>query len=286
VSAVCLLVMVWWELSSRNDAPVVNFRVLKNRQLAASIFLFVSLGFGLYGGAILFPLFTQGVLRFSPTETGLAMLPGGIATGFTGLICGRLLNGKKPLVDGRVLIAIGIALFLVSMFKLGHLSTQAGEPDARYPLIIRGAGLGFLFTPINNVAYASLKRSEAQQASGLINLSRQLGGSFGIAILLNYVTTHTQMHRVDIVSNLNAGGTLTMQRLQMLTAPFLARGFSMQQAQQHAAAVLEMQVQQQSSMLAFNDAWMLLLLTFVIVSPAVLLLGRPQTGSSAPVDAH
>ena len=72
-------------------------------------------------------------------------------------------------------------------------------------LIIRGAGLGFLFTPINNVAYASLKPSEAQQASGLINLARQLGGSFGIAILATYVTVHTQFHRVDLLANIYPG---------------------------------------------------------------------------------
>ena len=105
--------MLWWELSPRNRHPVVNFRVLKNRELAASIFLFVALGFGLYGGVFIFPLFTQSLLHFTPTETGLALLPGGIATAITALICGRLLNGARPLVDPRMLIAIGVAIFVV-----------------------------------------------------------------------------------------------------------------------------------------------------------------------------
>ncbi len=68
--------MLWWELSPRNEHPVVNFRVLKNGELAGSIFLFVALGFGLYGGAFLFPLFTQNLLGFTPTETGLTLMPG------------------------------------------------------------------------------------------------------------------------------------------------------------------------------------------------------------------
>ena len=153
--------------------------MLKNRELAASIFLFVALGFGLYGGVFIFPLFTQNLLHFTPTETGLVLMPGGIATAVTAVICGTLLNGPRPKADPRVLIAIGVALFVVSQWKLGHLTTEAGESDVRLALIIRGAGLGFLFTPINNVAYASLKPSEAQQASGLINLSASWEGRSG-----------------------------------------------------------------------------------------------------------
>lgn len=287
VAAVCLIGMLWWELSPRNPHPVVNFRVLKNPQLAASIFLFVSLGFGLYGGTFLFPLFTQSILHFSPTETGLAMLPGGLATAVTALICGRLLNGAKPLVDARVLILIGISLFLASMWKLGHLTTVAGEPDVRAALIIRGLGLGFLFTPVNNVAYASLKPSEAQQASGLINLSRQLGGSFGIALLATFVTVHTQQHRVDLVSDVYAGNPAVEQRVQMLESGLASRGVQPGEAHQAALKALDGQVMQQSAMLSYNDAWLLLLESFLIVAPAVLLLRRPKPGTAGiPADAH
>src|SRR5204862_4377779 len=128
VAGVCLVTMVWWELSPRNPHPVVNFRVLKNRELAASIFLFVALGFGLYGGVFIFPLFTQSLLHFTPTETGLALMPGGLATAATALICGRLLSGARPLVDPRLLIAIGLAIFIAAMWDLGHLTTNAGAP--------------------------------------------------------------------------------------------------------------------------------------------------------------
>ena len=285
ISVVALLGMLWWELSPRNKHPVVNFRVLHNRQLASSIFLFVALGFGLYGGTFIYPLFTQSLLHFSPTQTGLTMLPGGLATAVTAIICGRLLNGAKPLADARVLIAIGMVLFMVSMWKLGHLTTAAGEPDTRAALLIRGAGLGFLFTPINNVAYASLKPSEAQQAAGLINLARQLGGSFGIAILANYLTTHTELHRSDVVSNLATGNLLTDTRVGQLAQRFVAQGYSAAEAQMHAYKVLDGQVQAQASILSFNDAWLLLLLTFVVVSPAILLLRRAK-GPAAAVDAH
>ena len=277
VAGVCLSSMVWWELSRRNRQPVVNFRVLKNRELAASIFLFVALGFGLYGGVFIFPLFTQTLLHFTPTETGLALLPGGLATAVTALICGRLLNGPRPMVDSRALIALGVAIFVVAMWRLGHLTTDAGEPDVRLALIVRGAGLGFLFTPINNVAYASLKPSEAQQAAGLINLARQLGGSFGIAILATYVTVRTQFHRVDLLGNVYAGNPLVDDRVRLLTADLATRGYGPVAAQKGALAILDQEVMRQASMLSYNDAWMLLLITFLVVSPAILLLRKPRS---------
>jgi DHA2 family multidrug resistance protein len=285
VAGVCLTGMLWWELTPRNRHPVVNFRVLHNRDLAASIFLFVALGFALYGGTFIFPLFTQSILRFTPTETGLALLPGGLATACSALICGTLLNGPRPKADARVLIGIGVCLLLWAMWDLGHLSVDAGEGDVRWALLIRGAGLGMLFTPINNVAYASLKPSEAQQAAGLINLSRQLGGSFGIALLASYVTTHTQIHRADLVSNVYPGNLLVEQRLQAFTANLMAHGYSLDAARRAAYAILDQQVTRQSAMLSYNDAWMLLLLTFLVVSPAILILRRPR-GRGAAVDAH
>jgi DHA2 family multidrug resistance protein len=221
---VSLVGLLWWQLSERNTHPVIQLRVLKNRNLAASILLFIILGFGLFGGAILFPLFTQSVLGFTPTETGLAMLPGGLATAAVAVVCGFLLNGDRPKADARVLILLGMALMLWSMWDLGHLTSAAGEVDARHALIIRGAALGLLFTPINNVAFGSLEPQEAQQASGLINLSRQLGGSFGIAVLGTYLTRHTQYHRADLVQNFYAGNPAFEERFRMLVTGFQARG--------------------------------------------------------------
>ncbi len=285
LAVVSLLTMVWWELSPRNEHPVIEFRVLRNRDLAASIFLFVVLGFGLFGGTFLFPLFTQGILGFTPLMTGLAMFPGGIASGALALVCGRLLNGKRPLVDSRLLILCGIFLFLLSMWKLGHLTSAAGEPDARFALIIRGAALGLLFTPINNAAFGSLEPSEAQQASGLINLSRQLGGSFGIAVLTTYVTRHIQYHRADLVSNVYAGNPAFEQRYQATVQALIAHGAPAITAKQEAMKVIDGTLMRQASMLAYNDAWMLILLSFLFVAPAVLLL-RKHRRNAAPAEAH
>jgi DHA2 family multidrug resistance protein len=288
VAAVSLVTLLWWQLSSRNEHPVIQLRVLKNRDLAASIFLFIVLGFGLFGGAFLFPLFTQTLLGFTPTETGLAMMPGGLMTAIAALVCGFLLNGSKPIADARVLILMGMCLMLWSMWDLGHLTTAAGEADARTALIIRGAALGLLFTPINNVAFGSLKPHEAQQASGLINLSRQLGGSFGIAVLGTYLMRHVQYHRADLVTNYYAGNPVFEERLRALVGGMISKGAGPQEAQRRAMALLDAQLMRQATMLAYNDCWLFILLSFLCVVPAVFLLRKRRASEvgGAPIDAH
>ena len=103
VAAIALVVLIIWELSPKNKHPIVDLRVLKNKSFTAGLILFLALGFGLYGGIFIFPLFTQNVLGFSPTATGLVLLPGGLATAVSAMISGRILAAPKKIVDPRVL---------------------------------------------------------------------------------------------------------------------------------------------------------------------------------------
>ena len=280
LAAISLIAMLAWELSPRNKAPVVDFRVLKNRDLTAGLVLFLALGFGLYGAIFIFPQFTQNVLGFSPTATGLVLLPGGLATGLGAIICGRITSMPKPPIDIRTLILFGMAVFILSMWMLGHLSTASGEPDTQFALIIRGFGLGFLFTPINFVVFASLKGPEVQQASGLINLARQLGGSFGIAVLNTYIANMQAYHRAYLVSNLYSGNPLYDQRIAGSAARLIANGSSATEAHMGALRILDGSVMAQAATMSYNDAFLLLGVTFVLAVPAVFLLHKPK---KAPV---
>ncbi len=286
LAAVALSAMLAWELSPRNKAPIVNFRILKNRDLTAGLILFLALGFGLYGGIFIFPLFVQGVLALTPTATGLVLLPGGLATGAAAMFCGRALNGKTPLVDPRILILIGMSIFIASMWMLGHLSPQSGEPDTRLGLIVRGLGLGFLFAPINFVVFAALKGPEIQQASGLINLARQLGGSFGIAYLNTYISNQEAYHRANLVAYLDPGNAAFSTRLAGAAAGFMAKGSSQTDAHQMALRALDHTVQNNAATMSYNDAFLLLGLTFVVASPAIFLLGRAKKSAGAAAGGH
>jgi DHA2 family multidrug resistance protein len=283
ISGLSLVGLLIWELSSSNRHPVIDLRVLRNRDLAASLFLFVALGFALYGGTFMFPLFTQTILNFTPTKTGLSLMPGGIATACTAILCGRLMAGGR--VDPRALIAIGVVLIVAAMWRLGHLSVLAGDDDVRIALVVRGAALGMLFAPINYVAFGSLRPSDAQQAAGLINLSRQLGGSFGIAVLATYVSTHTQIHRVDLIANVDATSPVVQQRLHATTTSLVAHGYPIASAQEMALRLLDGQVTRQAAMLSYNDAWGLLLITFLVAAPAILLLRKPRPRPAGPAPA-
>ncbi len=286
VSGACLITMLWWQMSPKNKQPVVDFRVLKNRDLSSAILLFVAMGFGLYGGVFIFPLFAQGILGFNPTETGLALLPGGLATAASSMICGRLLAKGK--IDPRALICFGVVLFVFSMWELGHLSVLAGFDDVRVPLLFRGFALGFLFAPINSVAYANIDPRQAQQASGLINLARQLGGSFGIAMLGTFVTNRSNFHKAMLDEHLVATSPVVQHRLDMIAGGMSAKGFSSAAAEKASLSVVNGLTQRQAAMLAFNDSWMLILVAFVVTVPAIFLLRKPKAGppSAAAAEAH
>ncbi len=285
LAAISLSAMMAWELSPRNKAPVVDFRVLKNQDLSAGLVLFLVLGFGLYGGLFIFPQFTQNILQFSPTATGLVLLPGGLATAAAAMICGRINSLPGRPVDPRLLIISGMAIFMVSMWQLGHLSTASGEPDTRLALIIRGFGLGFLFSTLNGVVFASLKPQEVQQASGLINLARQLGGSFGIAFLNTYIYNMGAYHRVNLVSNFYAGNPLYDQRIAGATARLIANGSGATDAHIGALRILNRTVMAQASTMSYNDAFLLLGLSFAFAFPAVFLLWKPKK-VAAPGAGH
>lgn len=284
VAGVALTGMLIWELSPRNQYPVVNFRVLKNRDLSAALILFLALGFGLYGGTFLFPLFAQSILGFTPTTTGLALMPGGIATGCTAILCGQLLNRPKPIVSPKVLIITGMCLFISAMWDLGHLTSQSGEPDTRIALILRGAGLGMLFTPINLAAFSSLKGAEIAQGASMLNLMRQLGGSFGIAVLSTFVTRTTAAHYNALSAHVYAGNPYAEERLRMLAGGLIAKGYDPVAAQHAALEMLTGIVRQQATTMSFNSAYLLIGISIVLVAPLVFILRdrRPEaTGSSS-----
>ena len=276
ISAVSLVTLVWWQLSRRNRAPVIDFRVLQNPILSVALVLFVVLGFGIYGGTYLFPLLAQTVLGFTSMQTGLALLPGGIATGVSILLCGALLNRPKPVVDIRWIIVSGTLVTMVSMWMLGHLSTESGTADTTLALLLRGLGTGLLFVPINQAAFASLKKSELQQASGLLSLSRQLGGSFGIALLATFVQQHIQFHRVEMLGHYTASNEVFTQRLHGLAGALAAHGMSAADAQPAALRLLEQGLMRQAMTMSYNDAFLVMLIVNLVTLPAVLLLRRPK----------
>ncbi|HEY3332174.1 MAG TPA: DHA2 family efflux MFS transporter permease subunit [Capsulimonadaceae bacterium] len=274
ISVVALAGLIWWQLSPKNRVPVIDFRVMKNPTLSACLFLFIALGFGLYGVTYLFPLLAHTILGFTSMQIGLALLPGGMATALSIVACGAILNRSRPLVDIRLVILFGTGMTMIAMYLMGSLSSQSGQEDTTFALLLRGFGAGFLFVPLNQAAFASLKPSELQQASGLLSLSRQLGGSFGIAALATYVEHQIQLHRADLLTNYAITNTPFSDRLHALTGGFMAHGYSHAAAQAAGLHVLDGALMRQALSMGYNDAFVMLLVINLITLPAVLLLRK------------
>jgi DHA2 family multidrug resistance protein len=246
----------------------------------------MALGFGLYGGVFLFPLFAQNILHFTPTVTGLVLMPGAIATGISAMLCGRLLGGKTQFLSPRLVIVFGMTLFILSMWDLGHLTTRSGEPDTRLALIVRGFGLGCLFTPINLAAFSSLKGAEIAQGASLLNLTRQLGGSFGIAYLGTHIANAQAYHSSLLSAHLYAGNPAFDERVQLLQQALMARGYDMVRAHQAALEIIARTAQVQAAVMSYNDAFLFIGMAMLVVSPCVLLLRSAKSQAAAAEMAH
>lgn len=287
IALVTLPLFVWWELSPRNPVPAVNLRVMKNRDLAAALILFVTLGFGLYGGVFIYPMFAQNVMHLTPTATGLSLLPGGIATGFAAMMCGRFLGGPKPLFEPRVAIVAGLFIYTGTMFAMAHLPSNAGLDDVRTALLYRGLGLGLLFVPINLAAFSTLKGAEIAQGAAMLNLCRQLGGSLGIAALASFVTQKVASSRADLVTNVFTGNPALTGRVEAIAHGLGARGMSESLTHQAAYGIVDRSLMIEAATQAYNSGFILIGVVTVIASPAILALRkRSATAAAAPIGDH
>jgi len=270
---------VAWELWPTNGKPAVNLRVLGDRNLLGGSLLGAAMGFGLTGGLFIFPLFVQGILGFTATETGFVLFPAGLAILFGIGVCGALIQKG---VDPRLLIAFGIGVFMVANWDLGHLSPQSDAHATQFGQILRGLGIGCLFIPVSVTAYSTLKGAQIAEGTALWNLSLQLGGSLGIAALNTYVVNMTQFHRAILTSNFKAGGLPFSERQAGLAQSLVAHGYAPEKAHTTAMSILDNLVQSQAATLAYNNAFVMIGVLFAFAFPVILILKRPAPGTPPP----
>jgi DHA2 family multidrug resistance protein len=277
VAGIGVVAFIWHELTTPN--PIVDLRILRNRQLTGGVAFAVVLGFALYSSVFALPVFLQNLLGYSAWDTGRVLFPGAIAAAFTMAMMGRL-SGK---FDARLLVSIGVLLFLWSMWLHYHFTTAIGMNDLLLPMVLRGVGLGFIFVPLTGAAVADLRPDQLAQGTGLYNLARQLGGSFGIAVTATLLSRFTEQSREALLPHLAAGSPSATGWLQQATARLASLGSSLPEAQQRAHALLEATLRQQASMVAFEKVFLTMGLTFVAALPLLLLfrVGRARGGAGA-----
>jgi len=185
---VSVVASTWFLIKSLRDPhPLVDLRSFRFPTFVFGNLLLVIVGFGLYGTSLIMPLFFQTSMGMTAYETGLALLPGALATAASMIVVGRLMQ----VVDPRILTAIGLVLSAWSCWALGGLNQYAGVGDIFWPRLIQGFGMGLMFVPVTTVMLTPLPKNELASATGISMLVRQLGASVGIAVLTTLLASET-----------------------------------------------------------------------------------------------
>jgi DHA2 family multidrug resistance protein len=269
------IALVWRELTTEH--PVVDFRVLRHRQMWVGTVLGVVMGIGLYAMSFTLPVFLQGNLRMTAEQTGLVLLPGAIATAISMAVVGRLTNR----VDPRLLIASGAAIFAYAAWELSKMTGPSGGGDFFWPLIFRGVGLGLMFVPLTTITLAELAPTELAQGTGLYNFFRQLGGSFGIAGISTLLIRFTAENRANLVSHVTASDPVSMSRLQSFTQGMVARGADLWTAKRRALALMDSQLMGQASVIAYGRIYVLSAIIILVLIPLLLLVRKTKGAGGA-----
>ncbi len=257
LSIVAAIGVIWFIVKSLRDRhPLVDLNVFRFRTFTiGNVIGFIS-GFGLFGTSLVLPLFFQMVLGFTAFDTGMALLPGAIATAISMLICGRIL-GK---IDPRLLVGVGMVIFGISTWWMGGLNENAGYWDVFWPRVVQGLALGFLFVPLSTVTLGAVPKEELAGATGVNVLLRQLGGSFGIAIL-----------------------TTLLARQEAVAQNALASGVT--QTHGYSIAVLDQLVGVASQVISYDYLFRVSAIVFFVTAPLVIFMRPSRRSGAVPVAA-
>jgi len=273
ISTLALAAVVFWEL--RQKEPVLDFHILKDKNLSLGVFSIYLMGFILFGSTVLLPIFLQTVLGYTATLSGLVLSPGGIALGMMLPLVGFLL-GK---VQARWLMASG--LFISSMATL-HMSGFNLDIDFRTAVMARTfqmLGMAFLWVPMNTVAFSSVPKERMNYATGWLNLARNAGGSAGIAFVNTMLARREQFHQQNLVSHLIPGNMMYQNMLEGLAHQLAIQGASAADAMRQAQTMLYSTIQRHAAVLAVNDNFWLFGWLFLFMIPITLMMvNRPAKG--------
>jgi len=229
------------------------------------------LGLALFGSIFMLPIFLQNLHGLTANQTGMVILPGALASAFTMAFVGK--NANR--LDARWTVTIGAVLFFVAMYMLSRMTLASGPEETFWPLIIRGVGLGLIFVPLTGASMAELKVSELAQGTGMFNLTRQLGGSLGIAIMATMLSRFTAQKKALLTEHVTTMDPVALGRLDQLTHGLISRGVNPIAAKTQALMVLDNQIRAQASVLAFSRIY---ILSGIILLASLPLLFLFKTG--------
>ena len=260
-----------WEL--RVEQPIVNLRILRDRNLAIGSILLFLLGAILYGTTSILPLFLQNLISYTSLQAGLVMSPRGFGAILGSIIAGRVL--ANPKIDGRAWIGGGFAVLALSMYMFGGLTTQIAPSNIVWPIIISGFATVSIFVPMATFSMATVSRENIGEGTGLTNLLRNLGGSVGISAITALVSRGAQTHQALMVGHASQySPVFNAQFAKMQTALTPQVGSSA--AHHQACGLIYQTLQQQASLWSYVDLFRMLVIVCLACVPLVFLFKKPK----------
>lgn len=256
----------------RTPEPIVQLRILRDRNFANGTVLTCVFGFVLYAATALLPLFLQTLLGYPALDSGLAVSPRGFGSMAAMVATGIL----AEYVDARLLLAFGFGLFGISTLMLSRLNLGIAMTSVVLPNILNGFAGGFVFVPLTTLTMGRLRRQEIGNAAGIYNLMRNIGGSVGIAMATTLLARRAQVHQTYLAANVTPSDAQVAAATHGLAAHLVVTGTDAADSAAHALAEVYRMVQQQASLLAYVDNFHLLGGLALVCVPLVFVFQRLQ----------
>ena len=265
-------VLFFWRALTRDD-PLVDLYAFQNRNFAFGSLFSFTMGIGLYGLTYLYPVYLGRIRGYDALMIGETMFVTGLAMFLTAPIAGRL----SAKLDPRIMMMIGFGGFALGTWLASFVTADWDFNELLVPQILRGCSLMLCMVPINNLALGTLPQQQLKNASGLYNLTRNLGGAVGLALINTFLNSRTDLHIARLHEAVAAGRQVAEENLAMLTQRFADYGDA---AESMALALMNQRAHKQALVMAFGDIF--LALTFVFATLVVLALFMRKPGQAAP----
>jgi MFS transporter, DHA2 family, multidrug resistance protein len=276
LAALTLVAFVVRELTT--DEPILDLTVYGDRNFAAGSVIMLTVMIGFFSSMVLLALFTQKVLGYDAWTSGLVLAPGGVGNLLSLVAAGRLITR----MDQRWLLALGCALNAYATYAMSTVTLGADYWALAWPRLVQGVGIGFIFVPLNTVALATIPRERMGNATVLLNVVRNLGGAFGVALLTTLLARRSQAHQATLVGHVDAWDPETTERLRAWATHFAAQGADSFTAERRAVGVLYQEVTRQAQLLAFADDFWILFLLFCGSLVLLPMLRRVRMAPATP----
>jgi DHA2 family multidrug resistance protein len=249
------------------EEPIVDIRTFTNRNFAVGCLISFCVGIGLYGLTYIYPRYLAEVRGYSALMIGETMFVSGIAMFLTAPIVGRLMTK----VDMRYLIAFGLCTFALGSYQMTWITREYDFYELLVPQILRGIGMMFAMVPTNTIALGTLAPERVKNASGLFNLTRNLGGAVGLAVINQVLNERTDLHISRLHERVNWGNATATETLNMFTQRMQGMGDAALMAMKQLSQI----VHRQAVVMGFGDAFFMLTVFYVGLSLLVMLLNKP-----------